>query len=166
VLPKKKQKNFTKMTQSMSGVKCDELIRPTFEEQLKKTNAADRLKFMVCKIADDKSSIKLVGTSKLSEHASNKAAWEAFSKQLPDNDSRYGIFLFEEKAEDGSLLSKIIFLLWAPDAAPVKSKMLATSSLDAIKTQLPGIQIEIQATDNSERDYQEVWDKIKSKSRA
>eukprot|EP00831_Metopus_contortus_P021336 TRINITY_DN19522_c0_g1_i2.p2 TRINITY_DN19522_c0_g1~~TRINITY_DN19522_c0_g1_i2.p2 ORF type:complete len:100 (-),score=24.49 TRINITY_DN19522_c0_g1_i2:87-386(-) len=57
--------------------------------------------------------------------------------------------------------SKIMFVVWAPDTAKVKSKMLYASSKDNLRKKFVGIGVEVQATDLSEIDYKEVEDKVK-----
>jgi cofilin len=51
-------------------------------------------------------------------------------------------------------------VLWSPDTAKIKSKMLYTSSLADLRKKLVGIGTEVQATDSSEIDYEEVLNKV------
>nr|XP_051709801.1 cofilin-1-like [Oryctolagus cuniculus] len=53
----------------------------------------------------------------------------------------------ESKKED------LVFIFWAPECVPLKSKMIYTSSKDAIKKKLTGIKHELQANC-----YEEVKD--------
>merc|ERR1711982_154109 len=69
--------------------------------------------------------------------------------QLPERDCRYAIFDYEFQV-DGGQRNKITFILWAPDSAPIKAKMMYTSTKDSIKKKLVGIQVEVQATDAAE----------------
>jgi len=50
-----------------------------------------------------------------------------------------------------------------PDTAPVSMKMLYAASKAALKKALVGIAMEIQATDYSELNKEEVYEKIKSR---
>ncbi|KAH0520442.1 Cofilin-1 [Microtus ochrogaster] len=54
----------------------------------------------------------------------------------------------ESKKED------LVFIFWAPESAPLKSKMIYTSSKDAIKKKLTRIKHELQANC-----YEEVKDR-------
>ncbi|CAD7676502.1 unnamed protein product [Nyctereutes procyonoides] len=54
----------------------------------------------------------------------------------------------ESKKED------LVFIFWAPESAPLKSKMIYASSKDAIKKKLTGIKHELQANC-----YEEVKDR-------
>ena len=76
-----------------------------------------------------------------------------FVKMLPDRDCRYALYdatyeTKESKKED------LVFIFWAPECAPLKSKMIYASSKDAMKKKLPGIKHEVQANC-----YEEVKDR-------
>uniref|UniRef100_A0A4W4GTX9 ADF-H domain-containing protein n=1 Tax=Electrophorus electricus TaxID=8005 RepID=A0A4W4GTX9_ELEEL len=60
-----------------------------------------------------------------------------FVKMLPPNDCRYALYdatyeTKETKKED------LVFIFWAPEGAPLKSKMIYASSKDAIKKKFTG----------------------------
>ncbi|XP_007128263.2 cofilin-1 isoform X2 [Physeter macrocephalus] len=79
--------------------------------------------------------------------------YTTFVKMLPGEDCRYALYdatyeTKESKKED------LVFIFWAPECAPLKSKMIYASSKDAIKKKLTGIKHELQA--NS---YEEVKDR-------
>ncbi|XP_034037488.1 cofilin-1 [Thalassophryne amazonica] len=66
-----------------------------------------------------------------------------FVKMLPLNDCRYALYdatyeTKETKKED------LVFIFWAPESAPLKSKMIYASSKDAIKRKFTGIKHEWQ----------------------
>uniref|UniRef100_A0A671MXJ0 Cofilin 2 n=1 Tax=Sinocyclocheilus anshuiensis TaxID=1608454 RepID=A0A671MXJ0_9TELE len=63
--------------------------------------------------------------------------YACFVKLLPLNDCRYGLYdatyeTKESKKED------LVFIFWAPEGAPLKSKMIYASSKDAIKKKFTG----------------------------
>uniref|UniRef100_A0A7S4MRM4 ADF-H domain-containing protein n=1 Tax=Vannella robusta TaxID=1487602 RepID=A0A7S4MRM4_9EUKA len=92
--------------------------------------------------------------------------YDDFCAALPANECRYGIFDMEySKSDADGIRQKIVFVVWAPDTAKIKDKMLTASSKDALKKQLIGISTEIQATDPSEIAYDYVLEKIQSISR-
>ncbi|XP_016133648.1 cofilin-2-like [Sinocyclocheilus grahami] len=69
--------------------------------------------------------------------------YACFAKLLPLNDCRYGLYdatyeTKESKKED------LVFIFWAPEGAPLKSKMIYASSKDAIKKKFTGIKHEWQ----------------------
>ncbi|KAM3866828.1 cofilin-1 [Diretmus argenteus] len=66
-----------------------------------------------------------------------------FVEMLPADDCRYGLYdatyeTKETKKED------LVFIFWAPESAPLKSKMIYASSKDAIKKKFTGIKHEWQ----------------------
>ncbi|XP_059112794.1 cofilin-1-like [Peromyscus eremicus] len=76
----------------------------------------------------------------------------AFVKMLPDKDCHYALYdatyeTKESKKED------LVFNFWAPERAPLESKMIYASSKDAIKKKLTGIKHDLQANC-----YEEVKD--------
>ncbi|XP_022276544.2 cofilin-1-like isoform X2 [Canis lupus familiaris] len=78
--------------------------------------------------------------------------YATFVKMLPDKDCRYALYdatyeTKESKKED------LVFIFWAPESGPLKSKMIYASSKDAIKKKLTGIKHELQANC-----YEEVKD--------
>jgi cofilin len=94
---------------------------------------------------------------------SKEATYEDFLKLLPEDDCRYAVYDFEyRKGEDEGVRSKICFIVWAPDAAKVRQKMLYASSKDSLRKSLAGIMTEIQATDASEIAHETVLDKVRA----
>ncbi|KAL0212779.1 hypothetical protein RCL1_006405 [Eukaryota sp. TZLM3-RCL] len=77
------------------------------------------------------------------------ANYNDFVSKMPENDSRYAVFDFEFRSADG-LRNKLLFVMWAPETSPVRSKMLYASTKDSIKRSLQGVAHEIQATDLAE----------------
>ncbi|XP_004626180.1 cofilin-1-like [Octodon degus] len=71
--------------------------------------------------------------------------YATFVKMLPDKDCRYALHdatydeIQESKKED------LVFIFWAPECAPLKSKMIYASSKDKERKKLTGIKHELQA---------------------
>ena len=108
---------------------------------------------MIFKINDDHTAVEpLVNGDK-------DATWDDFCAQLPADSCRYAIFDFEFETNDGGKRNKITFVVWTPDVCRVKEKMLYAGTKDAVKKKLEGIQCEVQATDNSEIEYDVVKEK-------
>ncbi|XP_040266234.1 cofilin-1 [Bufo bufo] len=75
--------------------------------------------------------------------------YKHFVDMLPSDDCRYALYdctyeTKESKKED------LVFLFWAPESAPLKSKMIYASSKDAIKKKLTGIKHEVQANNKAD----------------
>jgi len=111
------------------------------------------LRYVLFKLSEDLKEVQVDKT------APSGAPYEEFLESLPPNDCRYGVYDFEYTAEDGGQRNKIVFVLWAPDSAKIKPKMLYTSSKDALRKKLVGIATEVQATDRSEIDRDAVLEK-------
>ena len=88
-----------------------------------------------------------------------------FLDDLPPRDVRYAVYDYDFKAEDDTLRNRLVFIVWAPDTAPVKRKMLIASSKASIKNALAGVAMEIQATDDSEISEQELLQKCLSNAK-
>jgi len=97
-------------------------------------------------LSSDKKSIVVVKTAEKGK----EATFEEFVGQLPEKDCRWAVYDFEYELPGEGKRSKITFIQWAPDEAPVKAKMVSASSKDALRRRLDGIHIEVQATDYSE----------------
>jgi len=84
------------------------------------------------------------------------ATFADFVDSLPDSDCRFAVYDFEYTNADGCLFKKIIFVMWSPDNAATKSKMMYASSKDFLKNLLPGIAVEQQATEKGEVDEEDM----------
>jgi len=88
-----------------------------------------------------------------------------------EGECRYGLYDFEythqcEGASEKSLKQKLFLMAWCPDTAKIKKKMLYSSSFDAIKKALVGVQKYIQATDSAEASRESVEEKLRATDRA
>lgn len=94
--------------------------------------------------------------------------WKEFTsdKYLPRDDCRYAVYDFEFDTAETGKKNKIIFLLWSPASAPIRSKMVYTSSRQAIVAVLDGVQKEVQATDEEELEYAWVESQVRLASSA
>merc|ERR1712014_305306 len=93
-------------------------------------------------------------------NAANETEYDSFVAALPPNDCRYAVYDFGFTAEDGGARNKILFVLWCPDTAKIKSKMIYTSTKDSIRKKLVGVGSEIQATDKAEISHAAVLEKV------
>uniref|UniRef100_A0A6A7FMC1 Cofilin/actin-depolymerizing factor homolog n=1 Tax=Hirondellea gigas TaxID=1518452 RepID=A0A6A7FMC1_9CRUS len=93
-----------------------------------------------------------------------------YLESVGPDECRYGLYDFEfEHACEGAAdttRSKLILMIWCPDTARIKKKMLYSSSFDALKQSLEGIGKYIQATDMSEAAPECILEKIKSTARS
>lgn len=137
---------------TMSGVTVTDEVVSEFQT----IKLGKKYSYIQMKISDDKKVIEM-------EKAVETCSYEDFVKQFPANDCRYSIFDFDYELGDSGQRTELVFVVWCPDTAPVKMKMLYAASKDALKKKLVGITHEIQATEYSELNKHEVTDKIKSR---
>jgi cofilin len=52
--------------------------------------------------------------------------------------------------EDGRTQDKLIYLYWAPDTAPVKSKLISATANQSFQSKLVGIGLVLQGSDLSD----------------
>uniref|UniRef100_A0A8I5THI8 ADF-H domain-containing protein n=1 Tax=Pongo abelii TaxID=9601 RepID=A0A8I5THI8_PONAB len=78
--------------------------------------------------------------------------YTTFVRMLPDKDCRYAPYDTTYETKD-SKEEDLVFIFWAPESAPLNSKMIYASSKDAIK-KLTGIKHELHANC-----YEEVKDR-------
>jgi len=89
------------------------------------------------------------------------APYPEFVATLPDNDCRYAVCTVSYTTPAEGERTKIVFFLWAPDSAKVKSKMLYAGTKDTVKKGFNGINTEIQGTDKAEVEFNAVIEKCK-----
>ena len=131
----------------MSGVTVDQkCVEEWNKQKLKKA-----YKFVVYKLNDDNTEVVV-------ETTSTDESYDAFLDALPENECRYATL--DVKNPKPNLSDKLVFLLWAPDTANVKSKMVYASSKDVVTKKLEGIAKVIQANDRSEVQLTAIIDKI------
>ena len=93
------------------------------------------------------SQMKEIVVEKVGERTTS---YEDFASSLPAEDCRFAIYDFDFTTAEDVPKSRIFYVLWSPDSAKIRSKMLYASSNDRFKRELDGIQVELQATDASE----------------
>ena len=69
---------------------------------------------------------------------------------------RFVVFAFEYKTPEGGDRGKSVHLLWAPSAAPLKQRTVYAAFNTAVRTKLEGISLELQASDVSEIQREDV----------
>jgi cofilin len=145
--------------QAMTGVKPDDTCAASFEElKSKKTH-----RFILYTITADGKHISKVAAE--APAGTCEEDWGKFAGVLTGEYATkccYAVFDFDWTAEDGHDAQKIMFVLWSPEGAKVKDKMMTTGSKDALKRALVGVGQDFQATDASEIEYSACLEKAKS----
>lgn len=143
----------------MTGVKPDDTCAASFEA----LKAKKESRFIIYTITADGKHISKAAAEPPA--GSCQEDWAKFSALLTGEYASkccYAVFDFDWEAEDGHSAQKIMFVLWSPEGAKVKDKMMTTGSKDALKKALVGIGQDFQATDASEITYEECLEKAKS----
>uniref|UniRef100_A0A1A8N189 Cofilin 1 (Non-muscle), like n=1 Tax=Nothobranchius pienaari TaxID=704102 RepID=A0A1A8N189_9TELE len=133
-----------------SGVQvCDDVKDIVTNMKVVKTDADanDRIRLVLLEIKDGK--IVIERTYRQKDLSDEPDVFKFFLKQLENNRCRYLLYdcHFETKE---SKKEELVFVMWAPDTAPIKAKMQIASSKDALKKILSGIKHEIQMNDLSD----------------
>lgn len=79
-------------------------------------------------------------------------------EHLPSNDCRFVVYDFDTQTFENPPrdTSRLLFILWAPDAAPIKRKVPAVSTKGEFKAQFVGIQKDLQISDFGLIDEEEM----------
>lgn len=70
-----------------------------------------------------------------------------FAASMPPNSCRYGVYDYEYINSEGTAFGKLVFLSWAPDAAPTKAKMQHASTKDFFRGFIDGLSVDLHVTD-------------------
>lgn len=145
-----------------SGVTVADACKITYEE-IKKDK---KHRYVVFYIKGDKQiDVETIGE--------RNAEYDQFLEDLQKSgieECRYGLFDFEythqcQGTSEASKKQKLFLMLWCPDTALVKKKMVYSSSFDALKKSLVGVHKYIQATDLSEASQEAVEEKLRATDR-
>lgn len=135
-------------------------------EEYKHIKSQKKYRYIVFHIADEKKIC--IDTS--GDRDAKYQDYLDYLATLGPNECRYGLYDFEyDQACEGAAetkRSKLILMIWCPDTAKIKKKMIYSSSFDALKHALVGIGKYIQATDMSEAAPECILEKIKSTARS
>ena len=113
-----------------------------------------KFRYLVYALTDDLKEIRVLKT------APTSSTYDDFIEDMRQAEEkkqcRYGIFDAVYKLKDGQNRTKLVFILWSPEEATTKQKMVYTSSKDALKRALVGVGKEMQATDQAELAWETV----------
>ncbi|CAN9501923.1 unnamed protein product [Ophioblennius macclurei] len=152
-----------------SGVTVnDEVVQVFNEMKVRKSMSSDEVKkrkkaVLFCLSADQKEIIveqsKQILMGDVGDTVEDPFA--TFVQLLPANDCRYGLYDATYETEE-TKKEDLIFLMWAPECASLRSKMIYASSKDAIKKKFPGIKHEWQVNGPDElQDRAALADKLR-----
>lgn len=145
-----------------SGVTVSDVCKTTYEE----IKREKKHRYVIFFIKDEKQiDVEVIGA--------RDEEYDQFLEKLQAGGSgecRYGLYDFEymhqcQGTSESSKKQKLFLMSWCPDTAKVKKKMLYSSSFDALKKSLIGVQKYIQATDLSEASQEAVEEKLRATDR-
>ena len=113
---------------------------------------------IVMKLTKDDKEIELEKTI-----PANACTFEDFVSQLPNDDCRYAVYDFHFETPNAGQRQQLILILWCPETANIRRKMIYASSKDAMKKKLVGITNDFQATEYSELTRKDVTEKLLQK---
>merc|ERR1711973_209331 len=156
-----KSRHLSKLIMA-SGVAVSEEVKTKFDEVKKKKNN----RYLVFYIKDEKS----IAVEKIGGREATYGEFLEDIMRCGPEDCRYGLFDFEymhqcEGTNEKSKKEKLVLMSWCPDTARIKKKMLYSSSFDALKKCLVGVQKYIQATDESEANSEAVEERLRATDR-
>ena len=132
----------------MSGIQVDGEVVECYQD-LK----AKKLPWFSMRISDDKSQI--IVEHKGDSAGDSQAHHAALGAVLPENGCRYAVLdVHAHSATAGRDVEKMFFVVWAPDTAPIREKMMTASTKDAVKKAFEGINFEKQCTDRDEYSFE------------
>ncbi|XP_069136468.1 actophorin-like [Argopecten irradians] len=142
-----------------SGVKTNDDCVKAYE-RLKTEHTA---KCCVFKLNKNYTEVELETEVSCGKHDDMFDAYDEFMTKMPKDQCRYGVFEYGgRKDTEGKMISKAIFVSWAPDSAAMKQKMVHASSLNALKIKLNLGDI-IQAADPSDLSEDTICERLKIK---
>ena len=59
--------------------------------------------------------------------------WDDFIARMPEKETRFGIFDFIYTNKDQMNISKLLFIHWLPDNAPIKNKVIYATGKENLK---------------------------------
>ncbi|CAD5125585.1 DgyrCDS13786 [Dimorphilus gyrociliatus] len=147
-----------------SGVKVnDDVVTRAVEMNLHKGTPLRYLRFVInsvgtfIEIQEEKERDK----TENGDEEGQKRLLNELTDTLSDKDCCYILYDFGYVPGSGQATDKLLFIVWCPDSASVRNKMLYASSKDAIKNKLSQLAFkEVQANDLSALSYEAVLDKV------
>eukprot|EP01068_Selenidium_serpulae_P015176 Selendium_serpulae@DN6183_c0_g1_i3.p1 len=122
----------------MAGVTVNEDSKAVFNEQKFKS----KHKYVLYKLSKD---LDIVEVDKKGEKDDD---YQKFFDSLPAQECRYATV--DIANPDTAKQNRLVFILWAPDNANVKDRMVYASSKEKVTKLLPGIMKVIQANEKSD----------------
>ncbi|XP_072533526.1 non-muscle cofilin 1-like [Salminus brasiliensis] len=121
----------------------------------------ERFKLVIMRMSEDQKSIIVDhGSSlKIKDIENEDNIFKKVVSMLPEKDCRYALYDCTYETKE-SLKEDLVFIMWAPEDAPLKSKMVYASSKGALRSKLPGLKFEWQVNDPADKELTALVDKL------
>ncbi|XP_052006965.1 non-muscle cofilin 1-like [Xyrauchen texanus] len=128
--------------------------------RLRGAEEKERYKLVIMRMSDDQKCIIVDHDNCLrNKDVENEAdVFKKIISKLPPTECRYA--LYDCTYENKGLKEDLVFIMWAPDEALMRSKMVYASSKGALKSKLPGLKFEWQVNDCADKDVSSLVEKL------
>ncbi|XP_071754112.1 non-muscle cofilin 1-like [Centroberyx gerrardi] len=135
-----------------SGVRVSDEVMELFKKMRVHHSGDDyqeHSKFVVLKIDDGKIIVDEEHNLKVKDLKGDDNVYKTLTSHLPKKQCCYALYdcCYETKE---TAKDDLVFIMWAPQDAPIKQRMVYASSYTAFKKALPGIKHEWQINDDSD----------------
>ncbi|XP_030628165.1 non-muscle cofilin 1-like [Chanos chanos] len=137
-----------------SGIQISDEVVKGFQEIRTRHQGSDpneRYKLLVFRVSDDEKFIIVDQevSLKMKDLKDSEDIFKSIVNVFPTNECRYALYdcTYENKE---SVKEDLVFIMWAPETAPLKSKMVYASSKGSLRSKLQGLKIEWQVNDLSD----------------
>ncbi|XP_005795167.1 cofilin-2 [Xiphophorus maculatus] len=134
-----------------SGVQVDDQVKDIISDMKVVKSDADaneRIRLVVLEIKEGY--IKVESIFREKDLSGEDDIFKFFLSQLDKDKCRYMLYDCHFETKESSRKEELVFVMWAPETAPIKSKMQYASSKDSLKKVLTGIKHELQMNDLSD----------------
>ncbi|XP_067277270.1 non-muscle cofilin 1-like [Pseudorasbora parva] len=151
-----------------SGVAIsDEVIHyyDSIRVRLQGTSEQERLKFVLMRVSADQKSIIVDQENclRVKDVENTGDIFKTIISKLPSNECRYALYDCSYMNRE-SVKEDLVFIISAPEDAPMRNKMLYASSKSALKAKMPGLKFEWQINDHTDRDISSLVEKLGGRS--
>lgn len=133
-----------------SGVAVDDKCVIAFKSLVKDR----KYRATMFKINDDLSEV-LLDKTLAPDGGSPESGWQEIEKYAPSDDCRYIVYDFPFNHQ-GTIKTRVLFILWSPEGSKVRSKMIYAASQEGVVNKLEGVQRQLQITDEDDLAYGEI----------
>lgn len=138
-----------------AGIQTPDDVIATFKEM----QLGNNFHYVIYRIANKRN----VAVDKVLDADNNEWDWDAFCDAISESkEPRFATVDFHYQSKDGLDKTKLLFVAWTPETSKPGDKMLYASTKEGFKAKLDGVQKVLQATDESELDYDHVKDTVES----